>query len=73
MDVKALAKKFNKEFENDNLAIVADIVPKYERLSMGDLGIDFPLFGGIPLGRIIGFSGQEHSGKSLMSAVALAA
>lgn len=73
MDVKSIAKKFNKEFENDNLAIVADIVPKYERLPMGDLGIDFPLFGGIPLGRIVGFSGQEHSGKSLMSAVALAA
>ena len=73
MDVKAIAKKLNKDFQNENLAILADVVPQYERLSLGDLGIDFPLFGGIPLGRIIGFSGQEHSGKSLLSAVALAA
>lgn len=73
MDVRAIAKKLNKSFENDNLAIIADVVPQYERLPLGDLGVDFPLFGGIPLGRIIGFSGQEHSGKSLMSCVALAA
>lgn len=73
MDVRAIAKKLNKDFENNNLAVLADVVPQYERLPLGDLGIDFPLFGGIPLGRIVGFSGQEHSGKSLLSAVALAA
>lgn len=73
MDVKEIAKRLNKNFNNDKLAVIADAVPKYERLPMGSLGVDFPLYGGIPLGRIIGFSGQEHSGKSLMSAVALAA
>lgn len=71
--VKDIAKKLNKDFNNENLAILADTVPNYERIPLGSLGADFPLYGGLPLGRIIGFSGQEHSGKSLMSAVALAA
>lgn len=73
MDVRGIAKKLNKDFSNDNLAIVANVVPNYERLPMGDLGMDFPLYGGLPLGRIIGFSGQEHSGKTLAACVALAA
>lgn len=73
MNVQDIAKKLNKQFNNNNLAILASVIPQYQRLSTGALGMDFPLYGGLPLGRIIGFSGQAHSGKSLAATVALAA
>jgi recombination protein RecA len=68
-----IAKKLNKEYKMDRLAIVADIKPSYERLPTGALGLDYPLFGGLPLGRICVFSGLQHSGKSTAACVALAA
>ena len=71
--VKETAKKLCKAFNNDCLAILADVVPNYERVPLGSLGADFPLYGGLPEGRIIGFSGQAHSGKSLMSMLAVSA
>lgn len=68
-----IAKKLNKEFKTDKLAVVADIKPTYERLSTGALGLDYPLFGGLPLGRICVFSGLQHSGKSTAACAVLAA
>ena len=68
-----IAKRLNKEYKTDKLAVVADIKPTYERLSTGALGLDYPLFGGLPLGRICVFSGLQHSGKSTAACVALAA
>ena len=68
-----IAKKLNKEFKNNNLALVADIVPAYKRLSCGDLGVDFPLYGGLPYGRLVTISGKEHSGKTTAACVFLAA
>lgn len=73
MSVLTKAKKLNKEFKNDNLAIMASIVPKYERLATNCLGLDFPLYGGLPLGRLIVFAGLEHSGKTTAACTALAA
>ena len=37
------------------------------------LGLDYILGGGIPLGRIIEFSGLQHSGKTTAACVVLAA
>ena len=73
MGVLNKAKQMNKEYRNDSLAILASTMPKYERLSTGALGMDFPLYGGLPLGRIAVFAGLEHSGKTSACCVALAA
>lgn len=64
MNVLEMAKKLNKEFKNDMLSIKADVSPYYERCPCGDLGMDFPLYGGLPEGRVVVFSGKEHSGKT---------
>ena len=71
--VLEIAKKLNKEYKMDKLAVVAAIKPTYERLSTGALGLDYPLFGGLPLGRICVFSGLQHSGKSTAACAVLAA
>lgn len=75
--LKDIAKKINKAYGVDHMVVTADVVPQYERLSTGSLGFDFVFKGaggiGIPYGRIITFSGQAHSGKTLGSFVSLAA
>lgn len=68
-----IAKKLNREYDNNNLIIKSDIVPSYNRLATGMMGMDYPLYGGIPYGRIMVFAGQEHSGKSTAACLALAA
>lgn len=73
MSVLSKAKQLNKEYKNDNLATFANTVPHYERLSTGALGLDFPLYGGIPLGRLVVFAGLEHSGKTTGACAVLAA
>lgn len=73
MDVISIAKKLNKEFSDDTLAIKADIKPTYDRLSTGAFGLDYPLFGGLVYGRITTFAGQNHSGKTTAACCALAA
>lgn len=67
------ARKLNKEYDNNNLIIKSNIVPSYKRLPTGMMGMDYPLYGGIPYGRIMVFAGQEHSGKSTAACLALAA
>ena len=73
MSILSKAKQLNKDYKNDNLAVIANTVPHYERLSTGVLGFDFPMYGGLPLGRIAVFAGLEHSGKTCACCVALAA
>lgn len=68
-----IAKKINKAYKNDKLAITADIMPSYRRLACNDLGADFPLYGGLPYGRIVTVSGKEHSGKTTGACVFLSA
>lgn len=71
--IEELAKKFNKEFKDDNLAVFADIKPNYERLATNALGLDYILGGGLVLGRCYEFSGLFHSGKTGATCVAIAA
>ena len=68
-----VAKKLNKEFSDNTLAIKADITPDYSRLSTGAFGLDYPLYGGLVYGRITTFSGREHSGKTSAACLALGA
>lgn len=67
------AKKLNKEYNNNNLIIKSDVVPVYERLSSGMMGMDYPLYGGLPYGRLMVYAGLEHSGKTTAACAELAA
>lgn len=58
------AKKLNKEFESETFLRKSDVIPGYKRLKSRALGMSYPLFGGLPYGRIIVFSGKQHSGKT---------
>ena len=71
--VLEIAKKLNREFKDDKLAVKADITPTYERMPTRAFGFDYPLYGGLPLGRICTFAGLFHSGKTLAACVAMAA
>ena len=68
-----IAKKLNKEYKMDDLCVKSKIKPQYERLACGALGMDYPLFGGLPLGRICVYSGLQHSGKTTAACCELAA
>ncbi len=67
------AKKLNRAYKNEKLALTADVIPTYKRLPCNDLGADFPLYGGLPYGRIVTVSGKEHSGKTTGACAFLAA
>ena len=67
------AKKFNKEYNNENFIIKSDIVPVYKRLASGMMGMDYPLYGGLPYGRMMVYAGLEHSGKTTAACAELAA
>ena len=73
MGVLDKAKKLNKEFEDETLSIKADINPTYKRMSTGAFGLDYPLNGGLPYGRIITIAGLFHSGKTTAACLAMAA
>lgn len=73
MTVFEMAKKLNRAYKNEKLALTADVVPEYERLASGDLGTDFPLYGGLPYGRLVSISGKEHSGKTTAASLFMAA
>ena len=62
-----------ENFEDDTLAIKADITPTYERMATGAFGLDYPLYGGLVYGRITTFAGREHSGKTSAACLALGA
>lgn len=68
-----LAKKLNKEYNNDNLIIKSDVVPAYRRLASGMMGMDYPLYGGLPYGRLVVYAGLFHSGKTVAACAELAA
>ena len=73
MSVLDVAKQLTSDYKNDKLIIKADVVPTYERLYTGAFGFDYPLFGGLVLGRICTFAGLYHSGKTTAACVAMAA
>lgn len=71
--VLEIAKKLNREFKDDKLAVKATITPEYERMPTGAFGFDYPLYGGLPMGRICTFAGLFHSGKTSAACLAMAA
>lgn len=73
MGVLELSKKLNLKYQNDNLAILANVTPEYQRMPTGAFGLDYPLQGGLVLGRISTFAGLFHSGKSTAACLAMAA
>ena len=68
-----LARKLNKEYSNDNLIIKSNVLPGYRRLASGMMGMDYPLYGGLPYGRLVVYAGLEHSGKTTGACAELAA
>ena len=62
--LKDVVQKINKEYKDSNLITKSNVVPVYKRLASGAFGMDYPLFGGLPYGRICVYSGQNHSGKT---------
>lgn len=64
ISVLDIAKRLNKEFESDTFLRKSDVIPGYQRLKSRALGLSYPLFGGLPYGRIVVFSGKQHSGKT---------
>lgn len=71
--IKDVAKKLSKQYEDDTLAIKADISPSYERMPTGAFGLDYPLYGGLVYGRIHTFAGLYHSGKTTAACLSMAA
>ena len=73
LTLEAIAKKLCKEYNNNNLIIKSDVVPAYKRLASGMMGMDYPLYGGLPYGRLVVYAGLEHSGKTTAACAELAA
>ena len=69
--VLELSKKINKAWKQDVLTD-GTILPETKRVSLGSLGADYPLFGGLPRGAVTVFAGLEHSGKTLAAVQAMA-
>ena len=59
------AKRLNSEFKSDTFLRQSNIIPGYQRLKSRALGMSYPLYGGLPYGRICVFSGKQHSGKTI--------
>ena len=71
--IKDVAKKLSQQYEDDTLAIKADITPDYKRMPTGAFGLDYPLYGGLVYGRIHTFAGLFHSGKTTAACLAMSA
>lgn len=68
-----IAKRMNKEYSSSTFLRKSNIIPGYKRLRSKALGMDYPLFGGLPYGRICVYSGKPHSGKTTAAFAELAA
>lgn len=66
-----VVKTINKSWKEETLK-PASIIQPAKTFSMGTLSADFALGGGIPLGFIITFAGENSSGKSLAACQAIA-
>lgn len=71
--VLEIAKKLNKDYKNDKFIVRGDLIKNTEKLPTQALGMDYPLFGGLPLGHICMYSGLPHSGKTTAACCELAA
>ena len=71
--IRDVSKALNKEFDSETFMRQSTIIPGYKRLRSKALGMDYPLFGGLPIGRICVYSGKQHSGKTTAAFAELAA
>jgi len=69
--VLKITQKLAKEFNDENLAMFANLQPEYKKMSTGALGFDMPLGGGIPYGNLICLAGPFASGKTTMASALL--
>ena len=69
--VKEIAGKINKAWK-ENVLTSGNFTKELRRLNTGALGFDYPLYGGLPYGQLIVFSGVEHSGKTVASCLSMA-
>ena len=70
---KVLNTRFKKATGGKaNILTEASAMPECKRFSMGTMSADYALYGGMALGKIISFSGEEGSGKTLASVQAMA-
>lgn len=73
MNLADTIKGINKSYKDNTLIIKSNIKPDYERLASGAFGMDYPLFGGLPLCRLCVYSGLPHSGKTTAACAELGA
>lgn len=66
-------KKICKEYKDNNLFTKANVFPEYKKLACHAFGMDYPLYGGLPYGRICVYSGLQHSGKTTAACCELGA
>ena len=71
--VKDTIEKLKKEYKDPKLFTKASVNVDYEKLACGAFGMDYPLFGGLPYGRICVYSGLQHSGKTTAACCEMAA
>lgn len=69
--IKDISKRINKAWK-DEVLTSGNFTKELRRLNCGDLGMDYPLYGGLPYGNLICFSGVEHSGKTVAACLAMA-
>ena len=65
-------KSISKKYGDSVVKYGIDALDVEGTLSLGSPGLDFAIYGGIPEGRIVEFSGQEGSGKTTNSFLAAA-
>lgn len=59
--------KINKEMKDEVCFKGSAQRLKFEMLPSGILAVDYATYGGLPMGRIHEFGGEQHSGKTLLS------
>lgn len=69
---KEIAKQINKKYKSGDVLVSGDFLPRVQKLKMGTLGADYPLWGGLPYGTIVVFAGQYSSGKTTAAVQAMA-
>lgn len=69
--IKDVAKTINRKWKDDVLTS-GNFTKEIKRLSIGTVGADYALYGGLPYGHLVVFSGTEHSGKTVSACLAMA-
>lgn len=62
--VKGVMNKLNTHYKNPNLIKTGDKIPPIYKVPFGEPILDYVSDGGIPIGRITEFLGDNHSGKT---------